>query len=291
MEGRTLSEDIDMSDTLKKAAEGQKTEERPPAIYLTATAREVQAALKPEREALAGDPSPVLKALVTFGQAIEQDQWAKGDDGKPRRTGEVKVGSDALRALKDDFGSELYRNVTLNAERAATLANALPGGVKDLDEAIKRSEARRNAAARQKTAAQTMESKIPVIVTIEEVRDAISAVRHGTKPSTKTAEVVSKLALAIEQPQWGKDKAGKLAPTGEFKTGLPALEALRDGFGTGRFRRLELSAVKAEHGLSIVGNALSGTFKEVQEISAQRDAEYKAAKAARPAQRTAEAGR
>lgn len=267
-------------DELKNAAKGEQAQAKPAAIYLTATAREVQAALKPEREALAGDPSPVLKALVAFGQTIEQDQWARGEDGKPKRTGEVKVGSDALRALKDDFGPELYRNVTLNGERAAALANAVPGGVKDLDEAVKRSEARRAAVERQRTSERSMGTKIPVIATIAEVRDAVSALKHGTKTSSKTAEVLSKLANSIEQTQWTKDRAGKPIPTGDFKTGLPALEALRDGFGTGTYRKVELNAIKAEHGLSIVGGALSATFKEVQDLNIARDAEHKAAKAA-----------
>lgn len=101
-----------------------------------------------------------------------------------------------------------------------------------------------------------------IVVTKDEVSDAIAVAKGGTSRNA-TARLVGNLTTAIHQKQWAKDAGGRLRETGEVKTGIAALEALRDGFGKGEHRKLTFDPQKLEKISVEGGHRLGREFAEV----------------------------
>lgn len=124
-----------------------------------------------------------------------------------------------------------------------------------------------------------------IIVSRDELTDAIAAVRTGSATQSPTANLLSNLTTAIAQRQWEKDAGGRLKETGEIKSGVEALEALRDGFGTGSHRKLTLDPQKLQT-LTVTGGHLLGrefaeVVAKVAATSRLRDASFQSAKQAK----------
>lgn len=132
------------------------------------------------------------------------------------------------------------------------------------------------------------EPRISIIASRQDVSDAITMLNDRDGSMTPTGRVLAGLAPAIAQVQWAKGEYGRLKETGEVKSGKDALIALRDGFGKGEHRRVTLDADKVGALLKMAGPILKGTYEDVLETSAQRDAAYQAKKAVKPVAKQAD---
>lgn len=84
-------------------------------MLLTASLAEIKAALTSK----ATLSSPVAQTLKTFAEAIKQPEWRKRADGKGNeKTGVFFNGEDGLRDLIKNFGSQTFRNVYVDKEKA-----------------------------------------------------------------------------------------------------------------------------------------------------------------------------
>lgn len=126
-----------------------------------------------------------------------------------------------------------------------------------------------------------------LVLTKDEVLDAIQTIKTGSTPKTDAGAVLGTLSSAIAQPQWTKNSLGQLKPTGNVLTELKALESLRDGFGSNAHRKLTLDEDRIDAMRIRDGHLFDKSFMQAAErVAASTKERHEAFVAARTATAT-----
>lgn len=107
-----------------------------------------------------------------------------------------------------------------------------------------------------------------------EVEEAGAALGGGPKPESAVGRVLHKLAHAIEQPLWIRNRAGQSFNAGRTVSGKEALDYVASGFGKQPTRAVTLDAIKAFYGAEDASKGLRGDYAAALKASEGRDAAF-----------------
>lgn len=105
---------------------------------------------------------------------------------------------------------------------------------------------------------------------VDEARDALAG---GPRPWTPMGRVLHKLAHAIAQPLWIRNRAGQSFNAGRTVSGKDALDQLAAGFGKQPTRTVTLDAIKVAYGVEDPSKGLHAEFETAKAASIKREAE------------------
>lgn len=144
-----------------KKAKEEAFEKSP--LVITASLDEVKRAMGSGK---LGPGDDVAKTLRMTLPAIQQKEWRKKADGKGfEPTGRTFSGAEGLKIVADGFGSQPYRNITLDRQAANAIAKKAPKGMYDayLTAEAQSEERRAEMKARSQGMAPTSSKTVKVV--------------------------------------------------------------------------------------------------------------------------------